>query len=415
MHRPCRACSQATEVFLAFGDLPLGNALVAADVPPEAQDRFPLTMTLCSHCHLVQLAEVVDPSRLFGNYVYLSSNSPAFVKHAMQLAQRMIAERSLGQSSQIIEIASNDGYLLQAYRARGIRVLGIEPAANVAEIARQNGIETLCEFFGADLARKLSTQRHCADVIHANNVLAHVPDLCGFVAGLGAILKPDGVVVIEVPYLRDLVDNLEFDTVYHEHQCYFALAPLVSLFAGAGLQIFDVEHIAVHGGSLRLFARHANREKVSAAVVRLLEEERAWGVDDIATYRRFAQAVGTFPRALRTYLQELRAAGKSIAAYGASAKGTTLLNYCGVDRALIDFVVDRSPLKQGLTMPGVRIPILPTEELLNRQPDFVLLLAWNFVDEVVEQQSEYGRRGGRFILPVPVPRVAPACSPSSNP
>jgi len=398
----CRACGHATEPFLAFGELPLANALVPVGAADES--RFPLTMTFCGHCGLVQLAESIDPDRLFRHYVYLSSNSPAFLGHAKLLTRRLIKDRALGPASRVIEIASNDGYLLQNYRDAGIPVLGIEPARNIAEVARQRGIETISEFFSTNLAAALRADGKLADLIHANNVLAHVPDLRGFVAGLAAVLKPAGIVVIEAPYVRDMIEKLEFDTAYHEHLCYFSLTPLAALFAKSGLDIFRVERIPVHGGSLRIYARQAGGP-VEASVAQMLDDERQWGVRDPVLYRRFADAVHAFQPTLAGFLGRLRASGKSIAAYGASAKGATMLNYCGVDHRILDFVVDRSVTKQGFSMPGVQLPILAPEELLRRQPDFVLVLTWNFIDEILEQQAEYRRRGGRFIVPVPEPKI----------
>lgn len=402
----CRSCGRPTEVFLPFGALPLANALVPLELPAEEQDRIPLTLAICPGCSLVQLVESVDPVRLFRRYVYFSSNSPAYLRHAESLARRIIAERRLWNESLVVEIASNDGYLLQNYLAAGIAVFGIEPAENIANIARARGIETICDFFDGGLARDLERRGVQADVVHAHNVLAHVPDLPGFVAGLATIVKPDGIIIIEVPYLRDLIGNLEFDTVYHEHLCYFALTPLVTLFERNGLQIFDVEHLEIHGGSLRIFARRTI-EHAAASVERMLQQEEAWGVHDPEIYRRFSEKVASFRPMLRAFLSDLRATGKSIAAYGASAKGATLLNYCGVDHRLIDFVADRSRAKHGLAMPGVQIPIVAPETLLSRQPDFALILAWNFADEICRQQAEYSRRGGRFIIPVPAPRILP--------
>jgi len=402
----CRACGHGIEPFLAFGNLPLANALVP--IGPTVEDRVQLTMTLCMNCGLVQLAETVDPARLFSHYLYMSSNSPAFLRHSQALTRRLINERFLGPDSRVIEIASNDGYLLQFYRDAGISVLGVEPAVNVCEVARQRGIETISEFFSPELAATLRADNRLADVVHANNVLAHVPNLRGFVAGLATILKPNGIVVIEFPYVRDLIENLQFDTVYHEHVCYFSLKPLVPLFARCGLDIFRVERIPVHGGSLRLFASAIGTEPPDASVTQMLDEERQWGAGDLAIYNRFADAVTAFRPTLRPFLAKLRATGKSIAAYGASAKGAILLNYCGVDHTLIDFVVDRSSVKQGFALPGVQVPIQAPDELLRRQPDFVLLLAWNFVNEIVEQQAEYLRRGGRFVLPLPEPHILPA-------
>jgi SAM-dependent methyltransferase len=406
----CRACGGPLTPFLALGDLPLANSLVLPETPAADQLRFPLTMTRCAHCSLVQLAETVDPSHLFRHYNYLSSNSAAFVAHAKTIADRLVRERKLGAGSLVVEIASNDGYLLQHYVAAGVPVLGVEPARNIAEVARERGIDTLSEFFSRDLALKFVAEGKAADVVHANNVLAHVPDLRGVLAGIAAVLKPDGVAVIEAPYLRDLIDKLEFDTVYHEHIFYFALAPLVAAFAAQGLTIVDVERVAVHGGSLRIFAQRTGAGRAGENVTRLLAKEKAWGVDDAGRYDRFADAVRAFRPALREFLSGLRAKGKTVAAYGAAAKGATLLNYCGIDHETIDFVVDRSPLKQGMAMPGVGIPVLAPEELTRRRPAYLLLLAWNFADEIVAQQRDYARAGGRFILPVPSPRVLEGAS-----
>ena len=401
----CRACDGPLEIILALGDLPLANSLVSPETLSADQPRFPLTMTQCKRCMLVQLAETVDSSHLFRHYNYLSSNSAAFVAYSKNIADRLVRARKLGAGSQVVEIASNDGYLLQHYHALGVPVLGIEPAANIAEVARARGIDTISKFFSRDLALKLVHEGKAADVVHANNVLAHVPDLRGVIAGIAAILKPNGVAVIEVPYLRDLIDKLEFDTVYHEHLCYFALTPLVALFVGQGLTIVDVERVPVHGGSLRIFARRSEGHRASENVAKLLAEEKSWGVDDARLYQHFADEVRAFRPVLRDFLGALRAQNKMVAAYGAAAKGATLLNYCGIGRNIIDFVVDRSALKQGKAMPGVEIPVFAPNELMRRRPDYLLLLAWNFAEEIVAQQHDYARAGGRFILPVPRPHV----------
>jgi len=410
----CRACVAPTQAFLSFGALPLANALVAPDAPSSEEERYPLTLTVCTSCRLVQLAETVDPAKLFRQYVYLSSMSPAFVEHAGRLARRLIAERALGPASKVVEIASNDGYLLQHYREAGVPVIGIDPAVNVAQVAAQRDIQTICEFFTAELAGSLKARGEQADVLHANNVLAHVADLPDFVAGIAAILRPDGVAVIEFPYLRELIANLEFDTVYHEHLCYFSLTPLVALFRRCGLAVNQVERIPVHGGSLRLFVQHAGAAGPHPSVADMLAQEIAWGVADDATYRGFASATTQLRDSIPSLLRQLRARGRSMAAYGASAKGATLLNYCGIGRETIDAVFDRSPLKQGLAMPGVRIPIRAADELVRARPDYTLLLAWNFSDEIIAQQAEYCRNGGRFIVPVPSPRIVPAEADSGH-
>lgn len=404
----CRMCGAAVEDFLAFGNMPLANELVNDTAAAQRQDRFPLTLAFCPRCSLVQLRETVAAQRLFQDYVYLSSTSASFVAHAATLADRLVRERALEPASRVIEIASNDGYLLQHYARRGIAVLGIEPARNIAQIARQRGIETLPEFFSSRLARQLRAEGMAADVVHLHNVLAHVSDPPDTATGIAALLKPDGVGVVEVPYLLDFIDRLEFDTVYHEHLCYLALTPLLRLFDNAGLQVFDVERIPVHGGSLRLFIRHRRDRMALPRVAALQEEERRWGVAAPTTYRTFAERVRRFQPALREFLADLRGNGRSVAAYGASAKGSTLVNYCGIGDDLLEFVADLSPLKQGRCMPGVGIPIVPPSRLLERRPDYVLLLAWNFADEIVRQQAEYVRAGGRFVVPLPQPAVLPA-------
>ena len=406
----CRICGAPIEDFLAFGNMPLANELVDDRVAAEQQDRFPLTLAFCPRCSLVQLRETVAAQRLFRDYVYMSSTSASFVGHAAKLADRLVRERALGRASRVIEIASNDGYLLQHYARRDIAVLGIEPARNIAQIAMNRGIETLPEFFSSALARQLMAQDMAADVVHLHNVLAHVSELTDVAAGVATLLKPEGLAVIEIPYLLDFLDRLEFDTVYHEHLCYFALTPLLRLFENVGLQVFDVERIPVHGGSLRIFVRRLRRQEALPTVSALAEEERRWGVGSIATYQAFAEGVYAFRPILRNFLADLRSKGHSIAAYGASAKGTTLVNYCAIGADLIDFIADLSPLKQGRCLPGVGIPIFAPSELAVRKPDYAVLLAWNFADEIVRQQADYVRLGGRFIVPLPRPVVLPAGS-----
>jgi SAM-dependent methyltransferase len=401
----CRICNHAIEDFFVFGNMPLANELVADRAAAASQERFPLTLAFCPQCCLVQLRETVDSERLFRDYVYLSSNSASFVAHAATLARRLVATQRLGGHSRVAEIASNDGYLLQHYAAAGVPVLGIEPARNVADRARLRGVETLAEFFSEALSRKLAAQGLAADVMHANNVLAHVAAPTDVAAGIAVLLKVDGIAVIEVPYLVDFLQRLEFDTVYHEHLCYFALTPLVRLFSDAGLQLFDVERIPVHGGSLRIFVRHRSYSAPLASVTGLLDEERHWGIHDIATYRAFGDRIRAFMPKLRKFLGALKAEGHSVAAYGASAKGSTLVNYCDVGPDLLEFVADRSPLKQGRCMPGVGIPIVAPSQVMERRPDYLVLLAWNFADEIIREQADYVRQGGRFVVPIPEPHV----------
>jgi SAM-dependent methyltransferase len=396
----CRACgAEGLAPILSLGRTPLANALLAAEQLDAPEPTYPLDLVRCPGCTLVQITETVPPDVLFRRYPYFSSVSQTFLDHARALAERLLAERRLGPGGLVVELASNDGYLLQFYRRHGIPVLGIEPAENVAEVARRRGIPTLSEFFGIDLARRLRDEGRRAEVLHAHNVLAHVADLGGFVAGIGLLLANDGVAVLEVPYVKDLVDRCEFDTIYHEHLCYFSLTALSRLFARHRLVVQHVERLTVHGGSLRLFV---TREGVpDESIESLLSEEKKWGVEGSAVYAGFGRRVRALTASLAALLAELKAGGASIAAYGAAAKGATLLNVLGAGRDVVSFVVDRSSHKQGRFLPGVRVPILPPEALLERMPSHVLLLAWNLADEVLGQQAEYRRRGGRFILPIP--------------
>lgn len=404
--RRCRSCDDtAVEPVVSLGLTPLANELISSPDAAEGQARYPLDLVFCPRCALVQITETVDPEVLFQDYLYFSSFSDTMLKHAERLARRLVEERQLGPDSLVIELASNDGYLLDNYVKAEVPVLGIEPARNVAEVAEAAGIPTLVAFFDAALGARLATEGRRADVVHAHNVLAHVADTNGFVQGIAHVLEPTGVAVVEVPYLRDFLDGCEFDTIYHEHLCYFSLSALDALFSRNGLTIRHVERLSIHGGSLRIFADRRRSSARSDAFHALMAEEASWGVRDPATYRGFGDRVREVRDDLRALLGELKGAGKSIAAYGAAAKGSTLLNYIGVGRETIDFVVDRSPHKQGRFMPGVGIPIHAPEKLAEAQPDYTLLLTWNFAEEIVRQQASYRCRGGRFILPVPHPKI----------
>ncbi len=402
----CRSCGKTgLQLILSLGNMPLANALLTEEQLSQSEPTYPLDLVYCPSCTLVQITETVPPEVLFREYTYFSSFSDTMLEHAQQLVQRLITALNLSSESLVVELASNDGYLLQFFLPAGIPVLGIEPASNVAEVARKKGISTINEFFDKRLALHLRQQGKQADVIIANNVLAHVADLHGFVEGIRMLLKPDGTAVFEVAYVKDMIDADAFDQIYHEHLCYYSLTALSHLLESHQLQVVGVEKIPTHGGSLRVYVQHYNGTSLDSRVEALLREEQSWGVHSFASYKSFAERVQQRRQNLVRLLQKLKADGHRLAGYGAAAKGTVLLNYFQIGKDLIDFIVDRNPHKQGRYVPGVRLPIYDPSKLLEEMPDYTLILAWNWAEEIIKQQSEYYQRGGRFILPAPSVRV----------
>jgi SAM-dependent methyltransferase len=401
----CRSCGHSSlDTVLNLGLSPLANNLVTASEQGSADERFPLETVFCERCALVQITVTVPPEILFRHYRYFSSVSETLVRHARDLVDRVLTSRVLDSESLVLEIASNDGYLLRNYVEKGIPVLGVDPAENIAEVARGRGVPTLAEFFSNTFARQLASEGKTADVVHANNVLAHVADTNGFVEGIRTILKPNGVAVIEVPYVRDLIEKCEFDTIYHEHLCYFSVSSLRSLFLRHGLALVAAECVPIHGGSLRVWIAHEEHAHAAPGVEELLEQERGGGVDHYRFYQDFGERVQRLRAAVRARVTQLHADGRRLWGYGAAAKATVLLNYFDIGPDLLECVADLSPHKQGCLIPGVRIPIVSPDRL-TEDPDYLLLLAWNFADEIMRQQSAYRARGGKFIIPVPELRI----------
>lgn len=402
----CRACGgQRLRRFLELGPQPLANAFPRDPSEFAAEQRYPLDVHYCETCSLVQVLDVIDPVVLFRDYIYVTGTSATIAEHNVRYAGAVVERVPLRAHDLVVEIASNDGSLLQCFASHGVRTLGVEPATNIAVMARAAGIETVDEFFEPDLARVLRRQHGPARAVIGNNVLAHVDDTAGFLRGFYELLADDGLAVVEVPYVGDLVDRLEYDTIYHEHLCYFSVTTLMRLCESVDLSVRAIEHVPVHGGSIRMYAGRAATFGAHAAdVVTEAAGERS-GLTRFGTYERLAAAVEANRTALKSLLGRLRSGGRSVAGYGAPAKGNTLLNYCGITVDDLPYTVDRNPLKVGRYTPGTHIPVLPVETLLEHQPDYVLILAWNFADEIIEQQSAYRRRGGRFIVPIPEPRV----------
>lgn len=406
----CRHCESPLEVtFCDLGMSPLANSYVPIADSDRMEPFYPLHAYVCGTCFLVQLQEFETPQNIFSEYAYFSSYSDSWIAHARRYVDLVTERFDLGPESRVIEIASNDGYLLQFFQSKGVPCLGVEPAANVAPHAQARGIETLVEFFGSDVAARLGSEGRQADLLIGNNVLAHVPNLNDFVRGLKVVLKPSGIITMEFPHVLQLMRGNQFDTIYHEHFSYLSLGTVETIFGAFGLRVFDVEELPTHGGSLRIYATHSdNAAQGDTDRVRALRRmERDEGLFSLETYAAFGEQARSTKRSLLRFLLTVRESGKTVAAYGAPAKGNTLLNFCGVRSDLVDYTVDRSPEKQDRYLPGVRIPVHAPGKIAETKPDFVLILPWNLKDEIIEQMSFIREWGGQFVLPIPETTVVP--------
>lgn len=405
--RTCRACEgNHLKPFLVLGPQPLANAFLQSPEQFAGEGFYPLDVYYCADCSLVQLLDVINPDVLFRNYIYVSGTSETMAAHNAEYAATAAGLLSLSPTDLVVEIGSNDGSLLACFQRLGVRTLGVEPATNIAQTAQARGIDTVNRFWDVETAGIVRDTYGPARAIIGNNVLAHVDETRAFLRGCRDLLAPDGLLMIEAPYVAELLKRLEYDTIYHEHLCYFSVTTLMRLCQGVGLSIVRVDHQPVHGGSLRIYAAHQEQAGGhAAAVVEEAQGEAAQGLTTFGHYERFAAAVGDHRSELMSLLRILQAESKSLAGYGAPAKGNTLLNYCGIGAGLLPYTVDRNPLKVGMFTPGMHIPVLPASALVERQPDYVLILAWNFAAEIMRQQQAYTARGGRFIIPLPRPEV----------
>jgi SAM-dependent methyltransferase len=399
----CRFCDHPLEnTFVNLGMSPLSNAYIKPEQINSAEKFYPLHAYVCNKCLLVQLEEFETPEKIFSDYAYFSSYSETWLDHAKKYTELVTARFNLNHNSQIVEIASNDGYLLQYFQQKGMSVLGIEPAANVAKVAETKGIPSLVKFFGVSTAEELVKAGKQADLLLGNNVLAHVPNLNDFVAGMKIVLKPAGIITMEFPHLLQLIKQNQFDTIYHEHFSYFSFLTVETIFAHHGIQLFDVQELPTHGGSLRIYGQHAGgKQPISDHLCRLKEQEILAGLDQLATYQGFSEQVKATKRNLLEFLINAKKQGKIIVGYGAPAKGNTLLNYCGVRTDFIDYTVDRSPHKQGSFLPGTHIPIYHPDQVKETQPDYLLILPWNIKREIIEQMAYIREWGGKFVVPIP--------------
>lgn len=403
----CRGCNGTRlHKFLELGPQPLANSFMKTPEEFESELFFPLDVYFCEQCSLVQIMDVIDPEVLFRNYIYVTGTSDTIAKHNIAYASTVVDFLKIGSDERVIEVASNDGSLLKCFQKENVKTLGIEPAINIAEMARTAGVETVAEFFNYETAQKVREEYGPAKAVIGNNVFAHVDGTQDFLRGGKHLLDKNGLVIVEVPYLGEFMDRLEYDTVYHEHICYFSITALLHLCDEVGLSIVRIDHVPVHGGSIRMYAgSKEDYPQHGDAVLAEAKQEEQDGLTSFSRYDQFARDVEANRDALLKLLSELKAEGKSVVGYGAPAKGNTLLNYCKIGTDLIPYTVDKSALKVGLYTPGMHLPVLPVETLLREQPDYVLILAWNFAEEIMRQQQEYKDRGGRFIIPLPEPKV----------
>lgn len=403
----CRGCNEKNlRKFINLGPQPLANSFLKNETEFADEKTYPMDVYFCETCSLVQLLDVIDPAVLFRNYIYVTGTSDTIAKHNIKYSATVVDLQKMNNDSLVVEVASNDGSLLKCFQKHNVKTLGIEPATNIAEMARAAGVETINEFFNYETAVQVREQHGAAAAVIGNNVFAHVDETQDFLRGGKHLLQESGLVIIEMPYLGEFMDRLEYDTVYHEHLCYFSITALMRLCDEVGLSLVRIDHVPVHGGSIRMYAGlKATYPDHSQAVKDEAAEEVKAGLTTFSRYEQFAANVESNRKAVLALLNKLKDEGKTVAGYGAPAKGNTLLNYCKITTDLIPYTVDKSPLKLDLYTPGMHLPVLPVETLLEKQPDYVFILAWNFADEIMRQQEEYKKRGGKFIIPLPEPKI----------
>lgn len=414
VRKTCRGCSNTNlRKFLELGPQPLANSFLSHPDEFSSEKFYPLDVYFCEDCSLVQLVDVIDPADLFRNYIYVTGTSETIAAHNKSYAKTVVDYLSLDNTDLVVEVASNDGSLLKCFQEKGVKTLGVEPARNIAKIARERGVETVEEFFGYDTACEIKKQYGLADVVIGNNVFAHVDESQDFLKGARHLLRKGGMVVVEFPYLAEFMDRLEYDTVYHEHICYFSVTALLRLCDEVGLSIVRIDDVPVHGGSIRMYAGDKNDyPEHHTDILDKAAEEQKIGLSSLERYLQFSVDVDNNRKQLLKLLGNLKAEGKTVVGYGAPAKGNTLLNFCGINTDILPYTVDKSPLKVDKYTPGMHLPVKSVDILLEDQPDYVLILAWNFADEIIRQQQEYVDRGGQFIIPLPEPRIV---VPEGNP